>query len=235
MPKTFAAFSGGKDSVEMVYGMKDAGEEFSLLFTPTGNELPELIEHVNKVAADLAIPLIIPPGPSLFKLIEEFEGLPNWRQRWCTKYIKIFPCMAYLKQHPGSTLCVGLRADEEERLGLYGKYAHYRYPLRERGMDLAAVLASVKARNVSIPIRTDCALCYGQKLIEWRELWARHPELYAQGESLEEKYGHTFRSDGRDAWPADLKGLRLMFEAGHVPRSRRKLPVQQRACGICIK
>ena len=128
------AFSGGKDSTAMALKLAEEGFEFSLLFTPTGNELPELYAHINEVVRRVNMPLIIPKGPSLDTLIREFKALPNWRQRWCTRIIKIVPCIAYLKAHPGSTLAVGLRADEETRIGLYGDFAQYRYPLVEWGM-----------------------------------------------------------------------------------------------------
>lgn len=230
--KTFAAFSGGKDSVEMAYRMRDAGEDFELLFTPTGNELPELLDHIERVRSDLGVPLSIPKGPSLLALIEEFNALPNWRQRWCTRMIKIVPCIVHLAQHPRSVLCVGLRADEEARLGLYGAHATYRYPLREHGLDLAGVLGSLKKRGVSIPARTDCAWCYGQRLYEWHDLWLKHPDIYAQGEALEVRTGHTFRSAQRDTWPASLAELRARFEKGDVPK-RRRLHVEQEACRVC--
>ena len=35
------AFSGGKDSTAMVLRLSELGEDFKLLFTPTGDELPE--------------------------------------------------------------------------------------------------------------------------------------------------------------------------------------------------
>lgn len=231
----FVAFSGGKDSTEMAYGLRDAGEEFELLFTPTGNELPELQEHIRRVVQDLNVGLVIPPmipEGGLLGLIEELQALPNWRQRWCTRMLKIVPCIAYLKAYPGATLAVGLRADEEDREGLYGPYAKYRYPLRERGMDQQKVWASLRNRGISIPARTDCALCYGQRLYEWHNLWRDYPEKYREGEDLEERMGHTFRSSGRDTWPASLRDLRELFEKGKVPRKRR-LHVEQESCRVC--
>jgi hypothetical protein len=134
--------------------------------------------------------------------------------------IKIVPCIAYLKAHPGSVLAVGLRADEPEREGLYGEFATYRYPLREWGWNKAQVLAYVAEKGVVVPKRTDCALCYGQRLSEWHALWKDNPEAWARGETFEAATGHTFRSPGRDTWPAGLVQLRVRFEAGDVPKGR---------------
>lgn len=215
------AFSGGKDSTAMALKLAEAGERFELFFTPTGDELPELEDHIQKVVERVRMPLIRAAAPTLFDLIEKFESLPNFRQRWCTRMIKIVPCIAHLKAHPGTTLAVGLRADEETRQGLYGEFATYRYPLREWGMTLSDVQDYVRRSGLQVPVRTDCALCYGQRLGEWWDLWKRHPGRYQRGVELEHRYGHTFRSPGRDTQPASLVHLRRKFEDGYVPRGAR--------------
>lgn len=212
------AFSGGKDSTACVLRLAELGEQFVCLFTPTGNELPDLLGHIHRVVKMTGAELVMPLGPSLDQLIGHWQALPNWRQRWCTRQIKIQPCIAWLLAHPGSTLAVGLRADEMEREGLYGSYATYRYPLREWGWDITQVRAYCIQRGVVVPERTDCALCYGQRLGEWYRLWKLHPEEFAKGEEYELATGHTFRSAQRDTWPAGLVQLRGRFEKGDRPR-----------------
>lgn len=228
----YVAFSGGKDSTALVLRMAELGEEFSCLFTPTGDELPELLVHLHSIVERVDRPLVLPPNQTLYHWIDFHQALPNWRMRWCTRQIKIVPCIEYLKQHPGSTLVVGLRADEEERVGLYGDYAKYRYPLREWGWKLEHVWTYLRDQKIEVPARTDCALCYGQQLIEWYRLWQQHPERYEHGVQLEKKYGHTFRSAQRDTWPASLKLLRREFERGRVPKQRNVDPEKQ-ACRVC--
>lgn len=83
-----------------------------------------------------------------------------------------------------------------------------------------------------MPKRTDCALCYGQRLGEWWSLWKDHPEEFAKGEEYERSTGHTFRSPGRDTWPAELVELRRRFEAGDVPRGIT-LDLPEAACRVC--
>lgn len=233
MPKKIVAFSGGKDSTATALLVADEGDPFELLFTPTGNELPEVLAHIERVAARVGAPVVCPPGPRLLPLIDDFGALPNWRQRWCTRMIKIQPCIAYLRANPGSTLCVGLRIDEPEREGLYGDFATYRYPLREKAMRLPDVLAYIDERGFTVPRRTDCALCYGQRLTEWYSLWKNHPDEFAAGEKLEEQTGHTFRSPGRDTWPAPLRELRAAFESGRVPRGQDRYDQEREACRVC--
>jgi hypothetical protein len=57
------------------------------------------------------------PGTDTDQQIKRWNALPNWRQRWCTRTIKIEPAAAYLLQHAPAKFYVGLRADEEAREG----------------------------------------------------------------------------------------------------------------------
>ncbi len=212
------AFSGGNDSTAMALRMAELGEDFTCLFTPAGNEPSDLRAHVDAVIAIIDRPLVEPPNLSLMFWIQKHQALPNFRQRWCTRQIKIEPCIAYLMAQTDPVLCVGLRADEEDRKGLYGSYATYRYPLREWGWTIRDVRAYLDERGVVVPKRTNCMLCYDQQLGEWWELWRTQPAEYEKGVILEAQMGHTFRSPQRDTWPAGLADLRARFEAGEIPR-----------------
>lgn len=225
---TYLAFSGGKDSSALCLRMAESGEAVDgLLFNVVGGEFDDLLPHVRRVA-EMTGYRLIPTFPRLGLLhdrIKQQKAIPNQWQRWCTRELKIEPTIAFLAAHPGSTLCVGLRADEEERQGIYGDVANYRYPLKEWGWSEKDVLAYLEKRGVCVPRRTNCPLCYGQKLAEWWLLWKEHPELFAEGEALERETGHTFRSPGRDTWPAALAELRQRFEAGDTPRGIKSLPL----------
>lgn len=231
MSNQVVAFSGGKDSTALVLRLAELGEDFTCLFTPTGDELPDLLPHLLGIVERINRPIVFPPNRTLFEWIAFHHALPNFRMRWCTRQIKIEPCIAWLRAHPGTTLLVGLRADEESRVGLYGDYATYRYPMREWGWKLADVWAYLDAAGVIIPERTDCALCYGQRLGEWFKLWQNHPDRYQCGVELEAQYGHTFRSAQRDSWPAGLADLRKEFEAGRRPRGWDNSG--PKACRVC--
>lgn len=215
---TIVAFSGGNDSTALVLPMAELGEDFTCLFTPAGNEPADLRAHVDAVIARINRPLVEPTNLSLMFWIQRHQALPNFRQRWCTRQIKIEPCIAYLTSQVDPVLCVGLRADEEGRQGIYGIYATYRYPLREWGWTKRDVRAYLDAQGVTVPVRTNCMLCYDQQLAEWWELWKSKPDEYEKGVALEAQMGHTFRSAQRDTWPAGLAELRARFETGHIPR-----------------
>lgn len=151
--------------------------------------------------------------------------------------MKIEPAIAYLIKNPDSTLFIGLRADEPDRPGLYGEWSSYRYPLRELGWALSDVWAYLDARGVSIPVRRggNCKLCFFQRIGEWYALWRDDPESYAEGERYEELTGHTFRTIGRDSWPASLAGMRKEFEKGRAPKDANQFKMfdDSSGCRVC--
>lgn len=231
------ALSGGKDSTAMALRLTEAEpRDYTYICTPTGNEPPEMFAHWRRLAELLGKPI----KPVMYRtglngLIAEQNALPNWRQRWCTRILKIEPYATWLMQNSPATSYVGLRADEEEREG--GDYANVPnvvtdFPLRRWGWGLDEVLSYLSERGVAIPKRTDCRWCFYQRLIEWWELWRDDPASYAEAVAWEVKIGHTFRSPGRDTQPTSLCDLRTKFETGWVPRETRKDPMQCRVCRL---
>ena len=230
------AISGGKDSVAMAVFLKEQNPDiaFEWVCTPTGNESPEWFDHMRGLR-DIIGPIkpIMYPG-GLEALIKKWNALPNWRQRWCTRVLKIEPFAAYLMQVSPAIFYVGLRADEEAREG--GDYQNVPnvemcFPLRDAGMGLEDVRQFLRDRGITIPARTDCMLCFFQRLIEWHELWKNHIDVYLEGEEWEAMTGRTFRSANRDAHPAALFELRKEFEAGYIPKDTRHKPSD--ACRVC--
>ena len=246
MAEHIVALSGGKDSTAMALHLAEVEprDNYTYVITPTGDELPEMTDHWLHLGTLLGKPLVpVTSGYSLQGLIRKWSALPNWRQRWCTRALKIEPFNAYLLSVAPAVSYVGLRADEEEREGnrLYGGVAdiEQRFPLREWGWGLIEVKEYLRERGVSIPQRTDCARCFYQRVGEWWRLWAYHPETYADAEKDEAETGHTFRSPGghRDSWPVPLQELRESFERGSVPKGAAQLDLfsDERAdmCRVC--
>jgi hypothetical protein len=238
------ALSGGKDSTAMAIRLRELHPEtdYVYLTTPTGDELPEMAAHMDKLAGILGKPQTVVTGETLNSLIEHHNALPSWRMRWCTRQLKIQPCLAWIRtQELPVRLYVGLRADEEERKGIYSNDVDTRFPMREWGWTIDDVKGYLKHKGVKVPRRTDCARCYDQRLSEWWMLWKEHPEIYAEAEAQELEVGHTFRSPQRDSWPAGLREMRLEFERNRVPpRTNRQLPLLEdfeedspRACRVC--
>lgn len=227
------ALSGGKDSTAMALRLQETSPQtpYTYFFTPTGDELPDVSTHYDRLR-QLLVPapvISINPGKTLASLISQFHALPNWRQRWCTRILKIEPAIQFAQSAAPAVMYVGLRYDEESRGGIYGNLVSSAYPLRDWGWRLEEVTRYLKDKNICIPERTDCARCYGQRLYEWRRLSQRFPEIYEDAIRDEETTGNTFRSPGRDTWPTRLLDLRQEFQIGRKIRGEDKTPV----CRVC--
>lgn len=235
--KHVLALSGGKDSSCLALAMKERHPEIDMdyICTPTGNEFPEVFEHLDRMERLLGKPIIrLGIGKTLIELIDEMEMLPNFRSRWCTRMLKIEPAIEYMQSLPaGSLLYVGLRADEEEREGIYGDDVQSVFPFKEWGWGIKDVKKFLADRGICVPERTDCAVCYHQRVIEWRNCWRDHPEQFWAGAAIEQKHGHTFRTPGRDTWPVALVDMAKDFERGRKIRGEAKYNSER--CSVCSK
>jgi 3'-phosphoadenosine 5'-phosphosulfate sulfotransferase (PAPS reductase)/FAD synthetase len=232
------ALSGGKDSTAMALLLADyEPRDYTYICTPTGNEPDAMFEHWRKLGQLLGkpiLPLVRPGG--LKGSIREQKMIPNFRARFCTRILKIEPYRAWLALNAPLTSYVGLRADEEGRAG--GAFSDIpgvtmRFPLREWGMTVADVYATLDKYNVTIPRRTDCRWCYHQRIGEWYLFWKEDIAGWFEGEMLEAEMGATFRSPGRDTWPVSMTGLREAFQAGRIPKTVDKELNPMRDVGSC--
>ena len=240
MTKHIISLSGGKDSTAMaLYLNENEPRDYVFVCTPTGNELPYMVNHWNKLEHLLGKPLqrlYTPEKLTLEGLIQKHQMIPNFWARFCTVILKVEPMLdLFLKEKCISY--VGLRADEESRKGIYGTKAEQRFPLRKMGWTVTDVWNYLDEKGITIPERTDCALCFHQRLGEWLNLLEKFPELYEVGERIEHDLKHTFRSKSRDSFPAALKDLRQEFERGRRPRGfKRQLelfPDRNEVCRVC--
>lgn len=234
------ALSGGKDSTALALRLAEVEpRDYIYLITPTGDELPEMVDHWKRLEDMLGKPMTRVTNQTLDFWIDHFNALPNWRQRWCTRLLKIEPCIAWIKAHQPATLYVGLRADEEERKGIYSDDVVSRFPLREWGWGVDQVWSYLMQKGVKIPKRTDCARCYGQRVSEWRALWRNHPDIYENAAQQEIRTGATFRGPNRDSYPAPLVQLRTVFEEEQAQKDRQfvlfdaEFDENAGACRVC--
>jgi hypothetical protein len=244
--------SGGKDSCALALRLKELYPErdFTYICTPTGDELPEMQAHWAKLECLLGKPItrltLTKAGQEvgLNQLIDEMDALPNFRMRWCTRMLKIQPTIDWIKQQQMQGdivhLYVGLRADEEERKGIYSESVHSVFSLREWGWGIREVWAYLAKKGIKIPRRTDCARCYAQRISEWYALWKYYPDIYATAIEQEQKTGHTFRKPNQDKYPTPLIALAAEFARGNIPRTVKEAQQalfpeieEDGACRVC--
>lgn len=228
--------SGGKDSTALALRLKEVepGTDWEYIITPTGDELPEMVQHWEHLENLLGKPFIriTNHDRTLNDLIQIHQILPNFRMRWCTRQLKIEPTIAWCLRNAPIVMHVGLRADEDEREGIYGGQVQSRFPFREWGWGINEVQGYLQSRSISIPPRTDCARCYHQRIREWHSLWLNHPEIYADAITQEKQTGFTFRSPGRDTWPVALTDLAIAFQDGRKIRADRRQGGMCRVCSL---
>lgn len=235
--------SGGKDSTCLALALQEQEPRpYTYVYTPTGDELPAVNTHMDWLEKEIGAPILRLANGTLASQIKTNGMLPNVFARWCTRILKLRPAGRFYEMASPCVCYVGLRTDEDEREGTQpgGDSASVRtdvtqdFPFQRWGWGLDDVWAFLNERGVSIPERTDCARCPYQKLGEWYNLWKYHPDIYADAETDEALYGHTYRSPGRDSWPAGLAELRELFEQGKVPeRSLRMMEKRKDMCRVC--
>ena len=233
--KHVVALSGGKDSTALALRLAEIEpQDYVYLCTPTGDELPEMVQHWENLERILGKPILrlTNNGRTLNDLIQIQNALPNFRMRWCTRMLKIEPTVAWIRKNNPVLMYVGLRADEDTREGIYDSEVKCRFPFREWGWGLAEVLGYLENQDITIPRRTDCGRCYHQRISEWRDYWLYYPDKYWEAVAQEEKTGKTFRSPGRDTWPVSLRELAEEFKKGRKIRGDGKQGTLCRVCSL---
>jgi Phosphoadenosine phosphosulfate reductase family len=232
--------SFGKDSTCMSLALQEREPRpYTFVCTPTGDELPDMVAHMIRVQDRLGQSVVKLTNGTLASQIEVNRMLPNCLARWCTRLLKLKPFGAFMQKHAPCVAYVGLRADEDEREGTrpggdsapMGTECVQDFPFQRWGWGIEHIAAFLFKLGISIPDRTDCARCPYQKLGEWYNLWLYHLEIYMSAEADEITWGHTFRTATRDTWPASLRELRLLFEAGKKPE--RSLNMMENRSGMC--
>ena len=140
--KHIVALSGGKDSTAMALRLKELypNREFEYILTPTGDELPEMNAHWDRLTDLLNSPLKKINDPDLFELIDRHKMIPNFRARFCTSELKIKPFLKYMSEMgPDAVMYVGLRSDEGQRLGIIDTEVNVEYPMKGWGWGINEV------------------------------------------------------------------------------------------------
>ena len=210
--------SGGRDSAALAVFMRQTYPELDVgyFFTDTGKELPEVYEFLGRLEGFLGrrIAYLNPDRDFDFWLREYGNFLPSPRTRWCTRQLKLRPLERWIRDdmNAGTRVVsyVAIRADEPERIGMHATHPNLevRFPLREHGLDKAAVLDLLESSGLGLPTyyrwrsRSGCTFCFYQQKIEWVRLKREHPEAFEEAKRYEKtalEHGSPFTWSDRES------------------------------------
>lgn len=144
----------GKDSLAtaLVQLKHEPDLPYEYVFNPTGAELPEVFEWIDKTELYLGKP-IHRVGENLLELIEEYNYfLPNRQARYCTRQCKIEPFEKWIGSDD-AIVYYGIRADEK-RIGYdNSRYPNIapKYPLQDFGINIDGVYEIISAAGLKPP------------------------------------------------------------------------------------
>lgn len=217
----YVCVSGGADSTALALLLWERGEDFEMVFSDTGAELPEVYWLLPRLAQTVNKPLHVVSNGSFFQhLVRYGYLLPGPRLRWRTRLLKLVPQDNWFKAHDAESVAVGIRADESRRLHSdskrTGKYT-FVYPLYEAGIDKRDVKKLCAKYDLLNPVyawrsSVSCFCCFFQRVSDWKGLMKHHPTLFAVAEEWERQAikktekGYTWRR----GWT--LEAMRKMDE-----------------------
>ncbi len=240
----YLAVSGGADSSAMALLLHERGEDFEMVFSDTGAELPETYYLLPRLARYVGREIVAVSGGTFFqRLLNRGFLLPSFQVRWCTRELKQEPQDRFFAAQGECLVGVGIRADEAKRAHLKPRGGQtFDYPLLVAGMGKADVHALCRRHGLLSPAyetgrtNTSCFCCPFQRARDWKWLQKHHPDLYALAEDWEEQSAIYARAKGYGekytyTWHAS-RSLRQLREA--TERQLEFWPeCPEEACTIC--
>jgi 3'-phosphoadenosine 5'-phosphosulfate sulfotransferase (PAPS reductase)/FAD synthetase len=207
------SFSGGKDSTAMLIHLLEKNTHLDeIIFCDTGYEYPEVYKHINAVKKKykLKITTIRPELNFKYWLGEHIKtkgkrigsvgyGWPDFKNRWCTKELKIRPYLKYISKYKDNNISEfhGIAYDERKRVKKYPNRTII-YPLIKEKITQAEALEICYNngfdwdglyKKVS---RTSCYLCPLSRMNEIRHLYNNYPKLWCKMKSIDKLSWRTF-------------------------------------------
>lgn len=144
----------GKDSLCTAIVQRQAEpRQYEYLFNPTGSELPEVFEWLEKVEVFLGSK-IQHVGRDLQTIIAENNYfLPSRMARYCTRQSKIEPMLEFIGDDEAE-IYFGIRADEDRKgfSNLWSPNISCNYPLKKAGIGINEVYKIINQHGLKPPV-----------------------------------------------------------------------------------
>lgn len=198
----------------MLLGMIERGMKIDeIIFLDTGVEFPAMYDHIKKVKKYINKDITILKAKNSYEYMmfehEKTKGKKkgqkgyswaDFRNRWCTSYLKQQVIKRYLKKYKDYKIIEyhGIAIDEQKRLK---KNKNVRYPLAEWGMTEKDALNYCYSKGFDWGglytkfHRVSCWCCPLKSLKELRVLYRDFPELWKKLKEWDSKTYRQFRKD----------------------------------------
>ncbi len=214
--KNIVSFSGGKDSTAMLLLMIEKNIKIDeIIFLDTGMEFPAMYQHIKQVERFIDRSITILRAEKSFEyMMLEYEkqrgknkgqkgySWPDFRNRWCTSYLKKQVIKKYLKKYKDYEIVEfhGIAVDEVKRLEKNNE-KNVKYPLAEWNITEKEALEYCYNMGFNWDglynnfDRVSCWCCPLKNLKELKTLYLKYPVLWDKLKEWEQKTYRKFRPD----------------------------------------
>lgn len=186
-----------------------------IIFLDTGMEFPAMYQHIKQVERFIDRSITILRAEKSFEyMMLEYEkqrgknkgqkgySWPDFRNRWCTSYLKKQVIKKYLKKYKDYEIVEfhGIAVDEVKRLEKNNE-KNVRYPLAEWNITEKEALEYCYNKGFNWDglynnfDRVSCWCCPLKNLKELKTLYLKYPVLWDKLKDWEQKTYRKFRSD----------------------------------------
>lgn len=223
-PKIIVSFSGGKDSTWMLLEMIRRNEHIDeVVFFDTGWEFPQMIRHIEKIkklVEDCGIIFTtLHPRKSfdylMFDTPHRNDDKRGWSWcgygggRWGTRE-KISVINNYFKNEPNYIQCVGIAADELERLDKE-RNDNKRFPLVEWNVTEAECLQGCYSLGLDWEglyedlDRISCKFCAFKNLKELRNIYWKMPDVWNDLRDYQRRTPFPYKGEGKSVFDLEVR------------------------------
>lgn len=218
----FYSFSGGRDSALALYctidKYRNTGKHIEALFVDSGDEFPDLLEHVKYVCDFLNVKLTVLHGDNFIKIYGEKQQFPDSIHMDCIERLINKPIDAYCKSVCGAEDYVLIRGGKstQKRPESNTKLLHQLkskpqmiiynplYEIDINNIDANVIEKLTWSGYAKGFLRTACWCCPFQKPQQWAQLKKYYPELHDKLKIMFAKYDFILHpGDGHVKYIAD--------------------------------
>lgn len=231
-PLIIVSFSGGKDSTWMLLEMIRRKEHIDyVVFFDTGWEFPQMLRHVERIKQicnenNLEFITIHPRKSFDYLMFDHITKSGKQGYSWCgygggrwgTRE-KIDSINKYFKNLPNHIQCIGIAADEPERLNKENR-PNKRFPLAEWGITEKECLDGCYAAGYDWEglyedlDRVSCKFCAMKNLKELRNIYFKMPEVWSELRDYQQRTHLSYKGKAGSVFDLEKRfELEKKFEA----------------------